>query len=208
MPSTQDAARSAYEELPVLVMAPTQTAARGRSGARWETAPRALAVSLAVAIGDDRRPLSLMAGVAAKRALGGIRLKWPNDLLIGDSKVGGILVEISDDVAVVGLGLNLWWPTPPEGFGALFADDPGPDRYAEVGALWGAEMLRLLVVEGWPMDEYKAACSTLGRLITWEPSGKGRALDVDEDGALLVEAEGETGLIRSGAVRHIRPAGD
>src|SRR5207245_6091756 len=66
--------------------------------------------------------LSLAAGVAAAEACGrGVRLKWPNDLLLDGSKVGGILVEASPAKAVCGIGINLTWA--PEGAAQL--DEPG-----------------------------------------------------------------------------------
>jgi biotin-(acetyl-CoA carboxylase) ligase len=111
-----------------------------------------------------------MAGVAALRAVTGPKLKWPNDLILGEGKVGGILVEQSGDEVVIGLGLNLWWPDTPEGTAALFGEDPGPDRHAEIGALWGAELMRLIEAEGWPLGDYRSDCETLGRRITWEKS--------------------------------------
>jgi len=206
VPSTQDLARSELETIPVVVIAAAQTAGRGRSGAEWVTAPRALAVSIALrADPGEGRPISLMAGVAARRALGDIvGLKWPNDLLIGENKIGGILVEQSDGVAVAGMGLNLWWPDAPDAIGALLHEDPGPDRHVEIGALWAAELLSILSAEGWPIDEYRQACVTLGRDISWEPDGSGRAVDVAESGALLIDDGSQRSELHSGVVRHIR----
>jgi BirA family biotin operon repressor/biotin-[acetyl-CoA-carboxylase] ligase len=205
--STQDVARAKLEDLPLLVLAQGQTEGRGRSGSEWLTADRALAASLAFHHdSDEDRPLSLMAGVAAVRATHRTRLKWPNDVLLGDgSKVGGILVERSGDVTVVGLGLNLWWPAPPDGVSALFELDPGEDRYAEIGGLWGAELMELIDGSGWPADAYREVCMTIGRDITWEPHGAGKAVDVADDGALVVDSrDGETMALHSGAVLHVR----
>jgi BirA family biotin operon repressor/biotin-[acetyl-CoA-carboxylase] ligase len=147
-----------------------------------------------------------MAGVAVTRLGLEVELKWPNDVMLGECKVGGILVEKIGDVVVIGLGLNLWWPDAPDGVCALHRDDPGESRHVELGALWGAETMRLLEATGWPRDEYKSLCSTLGREVTWEPEGTGRALDVDNDGALVVAADGATFTVSSGAVRHLRPS--
>ncbi|HJQ77393.1 MAG TPA: biotin--[acetyl-CoA-carboxylase] ligase [Acidimicrobiia bacterium] len=207
VPSTQDLAREQLAEVPVLVTASEQTHGRGRSGSGWLNADRALAVSLAFRAerGDDR-PFSLMAGVAAVRATDGTSLKWPNDLMSGESKVGGILVEKSGDVVVIGLGVNLWWPSPSDGAGALHEEDPGRQRHLELGALWGAELIELLGGPGWPRDEYSASCRTLGRDITWDPNGRGRALDITDSGALLVETATGREEIHSGAVTHIRPS--
>lgn len=203
--STQDLARALLERLPVVVMAGSQTAGRGRTGVEWRTAPRALAVSLAMPDPVERRPLSLMAGLAARRALGPrIGLKWPNDLETPAGKAGGILVEQDGSATVVGLGVNLWWPDPPPGFAAIEPADPGEEAGPRIGALWAAELLAMVAVEGWPIEEYRLACTTLGREVTWEPDGAGTAVDVSESGALVVEADGVRSEVHSGAVRHVR----
>jgi BirA family biotin operon repressor/biotin-[acetyl-CoA-carboxylase] ligase len=145
-----------------------------------------------------------MAGVAATRATEGTVLKWPNDVLLDGAKVGGILVERNESTTVIGLGLNLWWPDPPDGAGALFGADPGESARNEIGALWGAELMELLDGEGWPRDAYREVCATLGRQITWEPDGEGKARDVAEDGALLVETGSGSEKLYSGGVHHIR----
>jgi BirA family biotin operon repressor/biotin-[acetyl-CoA-carboxylase] ligase len=103
---------------PVLLIAGEQTAGRGRRGRRWHSAPgAALTFSLARRI---RRParelaaLSLVTGVAAARALRSlgvpVALKWPNDLVAGGGKLGGILVETRaagrETLAVFGIGIN------------------------------------------------------------------------------------------------------
>jgi BirA family biotin operon repressor/biotin-[acetyl-CoA-carboxylase] ligase len=103
-------------ERPVLVAAEEQTAGRGRRGRRWHSAPGAgITFSLGRRV---RRPvrelaaLALVAGVAAARALhalgiGAVRLKWPNDLVVGDAKLGGILIETRNgEHALIGIGLN------------------------------------------------------------------------------------------------------
>ena len=99
----------------VLLVAEEQTAGRGRRGRRWYSAPGAgVTFSLSAAI---RRParefagLSLVAGVGAARALRALgvaqaALKWPNDLVVGGAKLGGILVETRGSLAVLGIGIN------------------------------------------------------------------------------------------------------
>jgi len=203
--STQDEARLMLGALPVVVMARCQTAGRGRSGSSWITAPRAVAVSAAFEVAvDDDRPFSLMAGVACLRAVDAVSLKWPNDILLGDRKVGGILVERSGQEVVAGMGLNLWWPGAPDGMGAVGEEDPGEGAQAEFGGLWAAEFLHLVSREGWPKEEYVARCATVGRQITWEPDGAGFAVDVSDDGALVVEQAGTRRSIVAGAIRHLR----
>jgi BirA family biotin operon repressor/biotin-[acetyl-CoA-carboxylase] ligase len=207
VPSTQDEAQEEIDALPLLVIAAAQTRGRGRSGAEWLNADRALAVSLAVHHDDgDERPFSLMAGVAAHRSIEGISLKWPNDLLKETEKVGGILVERNGSTTVIGLGLNLWWPQPPPGTSAVYQADPGESRHAEIGALWGAELMDIIESPGWPIEAYRETCATIGRKITWEPDGTGRAVDVSPDGSLVVETSHGLESIYSGAIRHVRNA--
>ena len=108
-------------ETPILLAAEEQTAGRGRRGRRWHSARGAgITFSLARRVRRPQREypaLSLVAGIAAARALHGlglqaVRLKWPNDLVIEGAKLGGILVETRGaGQAVIGIGLN-HHPTP------------------------------------------------------------------------------------------------
>ncbi len=201
--STQDVARERFVDLPVVVITRQQTQGRGRSGAEWLAADRALAVSLAVRVAEeDHRPFSLMAGVAAARVASPARLKWPNDLMRGSSKVGGILAERSAGVVVLGLGVNLWWESPPEGMGCIEDSDPGPDRPVEVGCLWAAEILPMLETDGWPIEEYRQRSDTIGRKIVWDGEHAGEAIDVAPDGGLVVRGADEVMTLYSGTVRH------
>lgn len=203
--STQDLARSELGDLPIVVIAQRQTAGRGRSGAEWLNATRALAVSLALRVeARDTRPFSLMAGVAAGRVLESIYLKWPNDLLVGTEKAGGILVERSEGVMAVGVGLNLWWPDRPAGFGQVYPEDPGLQAHAEIAGLWAAEMMRIVDGPGWPADEYRSLCVTIGLGVSWDPEGSGRAIGVDDDGGLIVDTGGATRTLVAGAISHVR----
>ena len=205
VPSTQNVARDSLEDLPILVLARSQTEGRGRTGKHWQNAEQAVAASLAIRLDEsDLRPFSLMAGVAATRATEETFLKWPNDLLFSEAKVGGILVERSSGVVVIGFGLNLWWPNAPSGMGALYRDDPGDDRYAEIGALWAAELMRIVEGDGWPIDEYRSRCVTIGSDISWDPAGAGRGIDISKDGGLIVDHDGLVETIYSGEIRHLR----
>lgn len=121
----------AGESGPMWVTAARQSAGRGRSGRSWASDPGNLFASLILAAGcpvAKAGQLALVAGVAAIDAIraagsleGGVaaRLKWPNDILIGSAKAGGILVESSVQgtglMAVVGVGINL--ASAPEEFG-------------------------------------------------------------------------------------------
>ncbi len=104
---------------PRLLIAEEQLAGRGRRGRRWISCVGA-ALTMSLQRGFRRAPrelaaLPLAAGVAAVRALRGLgapdaALKWPNDLLVRGSKLGGILIETraagGEVIAVTGIGIN------------------------------------------------------------------------------------------------------
>src|SRR6202451_4227852 len=101
----------------VVLAAEEQTSGRGRLGRSWVSPPRA-ALTFSLLVRPDTVPparrgwLPLLAGVSvasAVRAAAGVdaRLKWPNDVLAGPAKLGGILAEAAGDAVVVGIGLNV-----------------------------------------------------------------------------------------------------
>jgi BirA family biotin operon repressor/biotin-[acetyl-CoA-carboxylase] ligase len=178
--STQDVAR----EMPIgsVVVADHQTAGRGRSSHSWEARPgAALLVSFVL---PPNPLLSLAAGVAAAEACGrGVRLKWPNDLLLDGRKVGGILVEASPAKAICGIGINLRWA--PEGAAQL--DEPR-DKLLE--------RLRP-AMERWstaPADQvlarWRKLSDTIGKRVRVELPDRmveGIAQDIDASGSLVVD---------------------
>ncbi|ROM53064.1 biotin--[acetyl-CoA-carboxylase] ligase [Pseudomonas canadensis] len=106
---------------PFLVLAEQQTAGRGRRGRKW-VSPYAQNVyySLVLRIESGLRQLeglSLVVGLAVMQALResgvqGATLKWPNDVLVGQKKIAGILLELVGDPAdichvVLGIGINV-----------------------------------------------------------------------------------------------------
>ena len=181
----------------VVVGADHQTAGRGRRGRTWEARPGS-ALLVSVVLRPVPTLVTLAAGVAAAEAgeaVAGtaVRLKWPNDLLVGDGKVGGILSELVGGAAVVGLGLNLAWA--PEGAACL---GPDVDRDALLAAY-----LDGLDRPGDVLGRYRARCSTLGRRVRVELPGttvEGVAGDVDDEGRLVVDGR----KITVGDVVHLR----
>lgn len=109
---------------PAALLAETQTAGRGRRGRTWLSPPGSgLYLSLAWSFQSGLGGLgglSLAAGLAAAETLRdeglqAVRLKWPNDLLVKQRKLGGLLVDISGSAdgpcrAIIGLGLNVRLP--------------------------------------------------------------------------------------------------
>jgi BirA family biotin operon repressor/biotin-[acetyl-CoA-carboxylase] ligase len=118
--STNSVLLSAVAHVPLLLAAEQQTAGRGRRGRRWySTAERDITFSLARRMARPMRELpalSLVAGAATVRALRTLgvvsaSVKWPNDLVVGPAKLGGILVETrahgsATAHAVIGVGIN------------------------------------------------------------------------------------------------------
>jgi BirA family biotin operon repressor/biotin-[acetyl-CoA-carboxylase] ligase len=208
--STQDEARLRFEGQPLLVTAVEQSQGRGRAGSEWLNADRSLAASIVFTpdwplAATPRIPL--VAALAIKDLVGSrLRLKWPNDLLVGGAKVGGILTESSDGIVAVGLGLNVYWGDPPAGMGALHSSDPGVEHVRLVAERWAHAVLER-VDAGWPnwaRSEYESSCDTIGCLIEWDPDGLGRAVAVDDEGGLVVETGEGTLTLRAGEVRHVR----
>ncbi|MEB0042672.1 MULTISPECIES: bifunctional biotin--[acetyl-CoA-carboxylase] ligase/biotin operon repressor BirA [unclassified Pseudomonas] len=116
------------QEMPALVLAERQTAGRGRRGRKW-ISPFAenIYYSLALRVEGGMRQLeglSLVVGLAVLHVLGeiGVKdagLKWPNDILVGQRKLAGVLLELVGDPAdichvVVGVGINVNMKAAPE----------------------------------------------------------------------------------------------
>lgn len=123
LPSTNSALLARGEPPPGqfdYLLAEYQTAGRGRRGRQWFAPPGgALCLSIGLsfaALPPGAAALSLAVGVCARRALQKfadlpIQLKWPNDLLAADRKLGGILIELRAESAgpayvVIGIGIN------------------------------------------------------------------------------------------------------
>jgi BirA family biotin operon repressor/biotin-[acetyl-CoA-carboxylase] ligase len=210
--STQDEARDRFTGAPCLVTAAGQEAGRGRSGTEWINAPRALAASVAFIPGwppESIPLLTLVAGLAARRALGPTHLlKWPNDVVTpaGD-KVAGLLAERTGDLVVIGLGANLYWPSPPAGVSAIAPADPGPGAGPAIAVNWVEGLLAAVATgpDGWGAAEYRESSATIGRPVVWDGGGPAVAVDVDDTGGLVVESGGVRQVLRSGRVRSVRP---
>jgi BirA family biotin operon repressor/biotin-[acetyl-CoA-carboxylase] ligase len=164
----------------------------------------------------------LLAGASAAEAstkIAGvdIRCKWPNDLMLGEAKMGGILAESAVGGAairhvVVGVGINLVAPAGLPGAAGLGA---GVDPMALL-----SDFLRRFVttyVEGGSAPgfsedvraRWRAVAATPGRQIEVARVGaetvRGRALGVDERGGLVIELEdGGRVTVRTGEVEHVR----
>lgn len=217
-----------------VVVADHQTAGRGRLDRTWETPPGSALTFSAVldpGLPDADWPLLPLAAAVAvadglRRSTGvAPRLKWPNDVLIGDplgesprdGKVAGILLERvagadGRPLAVVGIGVNVGMridqlPVPTAT--SLALTGAKVDRSAILGAILHAltvEVRGLAEEREWLLERYRGACTTLGAEVRVDlPDGKavtGLAEAVDEHGRLVVAGR----AVGAGDVVHVRPS--
>jgi len=233
-----DLAAAAREGAPqgLVLVAEEQTAGRGRLGRSWSAPARSgLTFSVLLRPGDAVSErwgwLPLLAGLAVVDAVRLVaeveaRVKWPNDVLVGDRKLAGVLAEVVGSRAdpgvgaavVVGIGLNV----------TVRRDElPLPSatslRIEEAATTDRDTVLRAVLRDlarryaGWQeastaaavRADYRAACATIGQAVRVElPGGgalEGTAVGVDDAGRLTVR-EGAGGLVSvaAGDVVHVR----
>ncbi len=116
--STQDAARRMNAIPGDVFVAWKQTAGRGRLGRAWSSDEAGVAITFAIPSEPAERLAIAMAiggAEAAESILGRkVNIKWPNDIMVDDRKLAGILVEQSDGLALPAIGLNVTQKTWPE----------------------------------------------------------------------------------------------
>jgi BirA family transcriptional regulator, biotin operon repressor / biotin---[acetyl-CoA-carboxylase] ligase len=166
--------------------------------------------------GSDAHQWTRIVAVAACRAVQAVcgtqaTLKWPNDVLVGEAKLAGVLAEAGQDrqrqpFCVVGLGLNVGWA--PDG-AARLGDGVEPD--AVLGALLAAiDDLEREDDEapGTVRAEYRRRLATLGqrvRVTLVDAEFEGVAVDLDEAGRLVVQGVDSRRTVEVGDVIHLRP---
>lgn len=211
----------------LVVIADYQSSGRGRLDRGWSSPPRAsllCTILLRPQLKADSLQLVVAAVALATRAalvrLCGVRpqLKWPNDLVVGENKLAGLLAEVvvaeRDLAVVVGLGVNLTFPGP-EGVastsvllesGLTIAPRALLDlvleeletRRAQLTSEDGRRALRA---------EYERALATIGQSVRVEQLSAtiaGTAMGVDAIGQLLVEVDGVVQAFGVGDVVHVR----
>jgi BirA family biotin operon repressor/biotin-[acetyl-CoA-carboxylase] ligase len=211
-----EVARKGAEE-GVVVISERQTKGRGRRGRLWSSPPRE-GVYFSTILRPNLKPnqivqIPLIAGVAVCKAIRRVtplepRIKWPNDITIGGKKVAGILAEMSCDMdrvdhIVLGIGVNVntrcsLLPEPTRGIATSLAERCGEyvsrvslvqSILAEFDVLYTA-----FLASGFDAlrEEWKALDSTVGswvKVSDAEGEIKGKALDIDGEGFLLVRKE-------------------
>lgn len=198
-----------------LVLAENQTAGRGRYGRTWHS-PSRTNLYMSIILRPDIRTsvpslITLAAGLGAARALAvvaglPIGVKWPNDLILQNRKLAGILAELEPSgphgpFVVLGIGVNInmdenQWPEDlaRKAISLKMALGRIVDRAVVLAELLN-EMEREYIelqqgrVSGL-LDRYRQACITLQTVVTVASAGDsvtGLALDVDNEGRLMVQ---------------------
>jgi BirA family transcriptional regulator, biotin operon repressor / biotin---[acetyl-CoA-carboxylase] ligase len=225
----EEARRGASEGL--VLVADHQTAGRGRLGRTWSAEPGTallMSVLLRPPLPIDEVPVVLMAaGLAAcdgVEAAAGFRpgLKWPNDLVVGDRKLAGLLTEATggaDPGVVLGLGINVGAAAyPAELAGEATSCEDVAARPVDRGELLVAFLTALesrysTVLSGGgrgaTLSAYRADSATLGRQVRVEltagPPLVGQASRLADDGQLVVVDEGGAEhFVNVGDVKHLR----
>ena len=211
-----------------IILAETQKEGRGRLSRSWASPPGGIWMSLVL---KPDIPLSrvyrinMAASVSICRAISRLGLeagiKWPNDILIQEKKVSGILTELGAqmdrlDYVVVGVGLNANNDTsafPSQWRSTSLAAELGRgiDRCALVAAILNEMEKAIDNMESQEIyEEWRSLSLSLGkrvRISSAEGDLTGQVVDLDGDGALILQQGREKRRILAGDCIHLRPEG-
>lgn len=213
--STQDVAHALAEQgapAGALIVADAQRAGRGRLGRAWSSPPGSGVWCTILERPRDLRALdvlSIRVGLHVAEALDAfadetVRVKWPNDLMLGREKLGGVLVEArwsgaSVSWVAIGVGVNVVAPRDVGGAAGLRAGAERVDVLAAiVAAVRSAAALRGQL-SGEERERFQSRDALAGRHIV--SPAVGRVIGVAADGALIVETAAGPEQHRAGTVR-------
>ena len=223
--STNDAAKqlaSDGEPEGTVVVADEQTKGRGSRGRDW-LSPRGANLYASFILRPDIPParygeLAFVAAVALVRTMKSTfgldaLVKWPNDVLVNGRKIAGILVEVSKDAAIIGIGVNVNWTRLPAAIAATATSIKNElDKTAELEDVLKALCRDLDVayrthkVFGFEqtLQDWMSHQETIGKIVTVERNGEsltGYALGVDSHGALMLKmSDGGVRTVSAGIV--------
>ncbi len=210
--STQKVARkyaTSSEPSGLVFVAEAQTAGRGTHGRRWFSPKGGLYMTVVLRPGEGIGLLPVLAGVVVAETIevfAGLetKLKWPNDILIRGRKVGGVIAESvwsrgEARFTLLGIGVNVNNPLPADlSEATVLSTELGEelDIGSFMQALLGRLDHRLRQFKSDPdaiLDSWRSLAKTLGTLTeVTDISGEivqGLAVDIDTDGALILETE-------------------
>jgi BirA family biotin operon repressor/biotin-[acetyl-CoA-carboxylase] ligase len=238
--STNDTAMSLAVEGRIqpgtVIIADSQMSGKGRLGRKW-TSPAGRNVHMSMVIRPEIEPgeitmLTILAAVAAASAIRRscdmqASIKWPNDLMFKERKLGGILTEVRADqdrvnMAVIGIGINV-----------NIADTELPEEIRQTAtSVYAAtnrsharneiiicllrefeSAYRTVIERGSEeiLERWREYSSTLGRRVKvtiGETVVTGIAEDIDRRGMLILRTDsGVRSVISAGDITHLRPAG-
>jgi len=210
-----------------VVIADHQTGGRGRLG-RSFSSPAGMGLYLSVILRPNCLPEELMhltcaAGVAASDAVAAVTdrcpgIKWTNDLVLGKRKLGGILTELSVDPnsrkvewAVIGIGINCCQQTedfPPDIRDIAVSLGLSPTARSQLAAALIETLFTMncyiFTQKAEIMEQFRSRCVTVKQeisILRGEEVRHGKAIGVDDEGALLVQyPDGSIGIVSSGEV--------
>jgi BirA family biotin operon repressor/biotin-[acetyl-CoA-carboxylase] ligase len=207
---TVDSTMRIAADLPIgdAVVADEQTAGQGRHGHSWYS-PASTGLYCSIVL-EPRPLLTLALGLATAEALAiPCDLRWPNDVLIGDRKIAGILVQLVDGKAIAGIGINLnQTEFPPELEATSLRIVTGREFYAD--DLLDSLLAAVETYTNLPPEDIlklftRASSYAAGRRVTVDlPDGRihGTTHGLNPEGYLIVRKDdGADTLILAGGVR-------
>lgn len=198
-----------------------QNGGKGRLGRGWSS-PAGVGIWMSILLKPDIPPgkvsaITLAAGLAVAEAIPGSGIKWPNDVVIGGKKICGILTEMSAEMervnyVVTGIGVNVNI----EEFPADISEK-ATSLLIETGERHSRADLAERILENFEAvykrflekgfsgisREYKRYCVTLNKevnIIDSNESVRAYAVDIDDDGGLIVEINGKKKVVTAGEV--------
>ena len=181
------------------ILALQQTRGKGRGVRVWESPPGGLYLSI---VSPSHSLLPFIAGISVIQTLGldsGLRLKWPNDIILDSKKVGGILCEDDGKCAVAGIGINLNnSPSFPNSTN-LANIDYDLDEYRFLKSFFMVFGANLQKSNKDIISSFKVYDCLLGKDISWSEA-TGVAKSINSDGSLEVLSDGKLVSLYSGDV--------